>query len=357
MDRVSATIDLCKLQKNLEKITNSVADQVKIMAVVKADAYGHGAVSISKKLIESYPALGYLGVASVTEALNLRAAKITLPILILTECSLDQISRLITDDLTQTIYNKEFAFRLNELAKKQNKKIKIHLKIDTGMNRVGVPVNKLEVFLLFLKELDCLELEGVFTHLACADEKENNYTLEQLKLFDTAVVLAKKYFLAIEYVHAANSAAVFNYPQSHYNLVRPGIAFYRGIMKFNSIVNNVKIVPAQTAIGYGSTQITSAQTKIATIAVGYADGYSRLLSGKSRVLIKGSSYPLIGTVCMDMLMVNVFDDNINIGDEVTLIGVDGKEEITAAEIAALTKTIDYEVYCGIGKRVERYYIN
>ncbi len=357
MDRVSAVIDLVKLENNFNKIKEKLDAQVEVMAVVKADAYGHGAVHIAKKLIKSSAALTYFGVASVTEANELRLAGITLPILILSECSAEQLTQLVDNNLTQTVYNKKFALQLNDLAQKKEKKIKIHLKIDTGMNRVGIAATELDDFLYSLKELAFLEVEGIFTHLACADDQKNGYTAKQLKLFDTAVNVAKKYFPKIKYVHAANSEAIFNYPQSHYNMVRPGIALYRDIMKFNSRVNNIKIVPAGTAIGYGSTHLTAVETKIATVSVGYADGYSRLLSGKGRVLIKGRSYPVVGTVCMDMIMVDVFGDDIDVGDEVVLIGTSGQEKITAKEIAVLVNTIDYEVYCGIGKRVERYYLN
>lgn len=346
MKRAFAQIDLAKLTANLQDYRQKIAKCTEIMGIVKADAYGHGAVTVAKKLSAS--GVKYFGVAWLSEAEELRLNGITAPILILSEPEPKYISKIIELDVVQTVYDYDF---VAQLAKAADKKIKVHIKIDTGMNRIGVKPEKLTELLQKIKILKNIEVEGVFTHLACLDDSAR----KQLKLFEQCLTEVKQIYPNIKYVHAASSAVALHFPEAHYNMVRLGIGLYRGVLTLKSRVMAVKTIQAGEAVSYGAAFVASAPVRIATISIGYADGLSRLLSDRGFVLIRGRKYQLRGNICMDMCIAQV-DDTVMLGDEVVLIGRQGEAEITAQELADLTGTIDYEIMCGIGKRVPREFM-
>lgn len=351
--RTGLIVNKSKLSDNIKYIRGLLKTKVKLLAVVKADAYGHGAVEIAKECLKHK--VEYFGVATLEEAIELREAGIKLPILILTEpvdCGL--FEEVLYYDFTLTVYSQSFIKEVGRIAKQFKKKIKVHLKIDTGMHRVGVlKDNALERVENILKE-DYIELEGVYTHLADADNPDKTYTIFQLTEFAEVMKQFKQKSINIPIIHAANSSGTINYPESHFNMVRVGIALYKNIMTFTSKVIFLKAVKEGESVGYGRNYKALKNMTVAIVSVGYADGYSRLLSNTGEVLINGKRCKIRGNVCMDMIMVEV-DKKVKIGDNVTLIGSDDKETITAQDIAYLTKTIDYEVMCSIGKRVPRLY--
>ncbi len=362
-----AEIDLKKYKNNLLAVKNYLPQKVKLMAIVKANAYGHGAVEIAKAAENT--GAEYLGVASLGEALELRSASIKLPILILSETNHAHLERVIDANLTQTIYTFEEAQILSDICQNKKKRVKIHIKIDTDMSRVWVLPEKALELTTKITKLPNIEIEGVFTHFSNADDKNNEFTNIQFSKYMKIVDEIKKLGIKIPLLHAANSAAMINFPQTILDMVRVGICLYglkptennecslkiEPVLSFKTKVIYIKEVPPNTPISYGSSYFTKTKTKIATIPVGYADGLSRKLSNKGNVIIKGKKYPIVGNVTMDMTMVDVGSDKIEIGDEVIIIGKDGNVEINAWDVAKQDNTIAYEVVCGIGKRVPRFY--
>ena len=361
-----AEIDLNAIAHNISEIRKIIPKLTKFMAVVKANAYGHGAVAVSRAAVGA--GADYLSVASVREAMELREGGINAPILILSESLPEDAADIIRHGLTQTVYTFRLAEALSNEAVSQGKPAKAHIKVDTGMGRVGASPSEAEALLKRMKDLPKIETEGVFTHFAKAEALEDSYTEHQLSLFKDLVreIEYRGHFIPIK--HASNSAATLYHPDAHLDMVRIGLAMYgiyprpNGVrvdllpaLSFKTRVMYLKKVPAGTLLSYGSTHRTSAETAIATLPVGYADGYSTLLSNKAEVLIRGRRYPVVGRVCMDMTLVDVGGDPIELGDEVALIGSQGSNRITADDIAAIEGTISYEVICGIGKRVERVY--
>jgi alanine racemase len=351
MKRALAEIRLPGIVKNVGAVRAYLAPATEIMGVVKADAYGHGAVTVARTLLRH--GVGYFGVAWVSEADELRRNGITAPILVLSEPDVQYIPKIVEQQLVQTVYRESFVEALSRTAGKQT--VKVHIKVDTGMNRIGVAPEQLPRLLEKIKKLKNIEIEGLFTHFSCADQKDNPLNKKQIRLFDGLVAEVKR-DIELRYVHMANSAAAENFPQVHYDMIRLGIGMYRGVMTFRSRVMYVKDVPANQPVSYGATYTTKQQTRIATISVGYADGYDRHLSNRGTVLIRGQRFPIVGVVCMDMCMVDVTGSAVAEGDSVVLIGTDGKETITAQDVATLVGTIDYEIMCGISKRVPRIYI-
>ena len=355
MKRTYAEINLNTLRNNIQKIRGLVGQNVKLMGVVKADGYGHGAVNVSKVLEEE--GADYLGVAWAEEGIELRENNIKLPILVLSEQDDNIIPEIVNNDLSQTVYTLNFAKKLSEYCKKNNKTIKIHIKLDTGMGRVGVQLYDAEELVSKVRNLPNLKIEGIFTHFSKADEKEDNYTLEQLRLFKEKAEYIKKNIIDIPLVHAANSSAAENFPETHLDMARIGIALYKNVLKFKTKVAYIKEVDEGVSIGYGGTYVTKNRTKIATIPAGYADGYNRLLSNNSDVLINGKKYHVVGRVSMDMITVDIgLNCDVKLGDDVVLIGEDNGNIISAEEIAKRCSTIDYEILCSIGKRVPRYFV-
>ena len=367
--RVQADIELDAIYKNIKNIKNIVSEETKIMAILKADGYGHGAIAVAKT-IDSL--VDYYGVAIVEEAIEFRNAGIETPILILGVTNKEQYEAIVKYNVTQTIFTYEAAKLLNEECKKQDKTAKVHIKIDTGMGRIGLKDNEKSIRVIKkIMKLSNIEVEGIFTHFANADEKNKFRAHQQLFKFNMFLDHLKENNIDIPIKHMANSAAIIDIPESTLDMVRSGIATY-GLypsnevckenvelfpaMSLRSRITYVKEVPFGTGISYNSTYITNKNTKIATIPVGYADGYPRSLSSKGRVLINGKSAPIIGRICMDQFMVDVTEiENVKEGDKVTLLGADGDEYISVEEIAGMAGSFNYEFVCDIGKRVPRVY--
>ena len=363
-----AEINLKALDKNIESLRSFLGRGTKLMAIVKANAYGHGAKEAAKAAERA--GADYLGVAYLGEALELRSSQIKTPILILSETPASFVSHILEHDITQTVYTAQLAQALSAEAAKQGKKAKIHIKVDTGMGRVGVfPSGTIEL-LKQIKLLPFIEIEGIFTHFSCGEDSENGFTQKQFDSFLSVLDLIKKEGFSIPIKYCANSAAIFNFPKSQLDMARLGITMYglyppglkkrplelERVLSLRTKVLYIKRVPKGTPLSYGATYVTEKETSIATLPLGYADGLSRRLSNKGQVLIKGKKYPIVGRVTMDMTLVDTGDDKIEVWDEVTIIGRDGGQEITADEVAVLIDSINYEVVCGIGKRVPRIYI-
>lgn len=368
-----AEINLDNLRHNIMEIKRITSSATRLCAIVKADGYGHGAVEVAREALAC--GVSYLGVAFLDEAVELRENGITSPILILGFTPENLFDRILEYNITQTVYNFNSAVTLSEYALKRNKKAKVHIKIDTGMSRIGFcPETCTTAEFKKLILLQGLEIEGIFTHFARADERDRSCTNGQFHIFTEVVNAIEESGYKIPIKHVANSAGILQYPETHLDMVRPGIILYglypsgevtknlislKPVMSLKTRVSNVKVLPKGRAISYGGTFITQRQSVVATLPVGYADGYSRLLSSKAHVLIKGQRAPVVGRICMDQCMVDVTDvrGSVSIGDEAVLIGDDGNHRISAEEIAKLTGTINYEVVCGISKRVPRVYIS
>lgn len=368
-DRTYAEIDLNAIRYNISEEKKFVGKDVKIMAVIKADAYGHGDCEVAevlRDLVDAY------GVAIPEEALRLRERGIRKMILILGYTGSGWFEEIIENDVSQTVYNYEMARRLSDAACRLDKKARIHIKIDTGMSRIGfMPVKDNIEVIHSISELPGLEIEGIFTHFARADEKTPDAAREPFEKYMMFVSELENRGIHIPVKHAANSAAILQFRDSCLDMVRSGISTYglypskevvkdkihlKPALQWKSIVSFVKWIHPGTSVSYGGTFVADRDTKVATIPVGYADGVRRELSGKGKVLIRGQYAPIIGRICMDQFMVDVTHiDPVLEGDEVTLIGRDGERAISVEEVAELSHSFNYEYICGISKRVPRKY--
>ncbi len=363
-------IDLNAIRHNLAEIRRLVGPTVEIMAVVKAEAYGHGAVKIAKTALQS--GANWLGVALPEEGIALREAGITAPILVFSPLQTDQAEAMVRYDLTPTVCMLEPAVALSRAAVAAGKKAPFHVKVDTGMNRIGIPASEGIVFIKKMQHLPGILFEGIFSHLSTADERDKEYAKYQIKIFNKIIVDLKTQGLLPPKAHLANSAGIIDLPLTYYNLVRPGIILYGMYPSPEVEIDKIQLQPAfslktkvvfikrvaqGTAVSYGRRYIAPAESTIVTIPIGYADGWSRRLSGKAEVLISGKRFPIVGTICMDLCMVDVGDEPVEIGQEVVLVGSQGAERITAEEIGAHLGTINYEVTCMISDRVPRRYLN
>lgn len=359
-----AEVNLNNLSYNFKQIKRLLAPQVKIMACVKADAYGHGLVPVAKRLALS--GADYLGVACIDEGIRLREHNIKQPVLILGLVLKKDIRPLFEYNLIPALCTVEFAAGLNNMAARFGRKIKIHIKVDTGMGRIGVLYKGAFDFIKEITGFKFLAIEGIFTHFPCADI-DKGFTLEQTNRFKELLVRLNNAGINIPLVHAANSMAVIRYKETYFNMVRPGLAVYglypkagldiklKAVLSLRTRVIYSKRVPQGYGISYGSTYRTSKYTNIVTLPVGYGDGYPRNLSNKAPVLIGGKRFRISGRICMDQIMVDVGDLKVREGQEVVLIGSQGKNRITAEELARLSDTISYEIVCGLGSRVPRIY--
>jgi len=362
LQKAFAEVDLKALSHNLQVVKKKTSGK-KIMAVVKADAYGHGAVHISKHLIKH--GVSELGVALTNEGIALREAGITVPVHVFFDR--DNIEACIKHDLIPTVFDMKTARQISSFAHRQNIQIPVHIKIDTGMGRIGFSPD------LALKEipkiagLGNIVLEGLMSHFSEADLLDKEFAEHQTNIFLSLVKELKKQKITFKYHHMANSAAVLTLPDAHFNMVRPGIMLYgygcsdgrelKPVLSLKSRPVFIKKVPAGTPISYGRTFITKRRSTIATIPVGYADGYSRSLSNIGEVLINGRRAPIAGRACMDTIMVDVTGiPGVNYESEAVLIGRQGKEIISADDIAEKTGTIPYEILTSIGNRIKRVYI-
>lgn len=362
-------IDLDAVAHNTKQL-RSLVPKAKMMAVVKADGYGHGAVPVARTALAS--GADWLAVATVEEGMNLRKAGIQAPILILGYVAPSQAEALVTYELRPAIWDLTLGRVLSREAAALGRRAPVHLKVDTGMGRVGVPPEAALETARALAALPGIEVEGVFTHLAVADEPENPFTEVQLTAFRNVVEQLRAAGLPVPLAHVCNSAGLMLHPADHHEMVRAGIALYglppnpavswpvdlRPALTWRTEVAMVKTLPPGSSISYGRTYRTQGREQIATLPVGYADGYSRLLSNKGMVLIHGHRCPVVGRVCMDQMMVRVPSDvAVQPGDEAVLIGEQGGERITATDLAEWIGTINYEVLCGISKRVPRLYLS
>lgn len=362
---VYAEVNLNHIKYNLRQLKKKLNKDTKVMAVVKADAYGHGAIPVSKALIEE--GIDRLGVALPEEGAELREGGIDIPIQVLGETLSPQEKLLIKYDLIPTVARKDTLEKINKLAINNNIIQKIHIKIETGMGRIGFLQEEGIEVVSRACHLPGIEVEGLVTHFATADEINKEYAHQQWKRFNCFLSKLKEKGIDIPLKHAANSATIIDLPQYQLNMVRPGIALYglppsdevnnislKPALSWKTAIIYLKELPAGSAISYGATYITKKKSRIATIPVGYADGYSRLLSNKGYVLIKGKKATIRGRVCMDQFMVDVTDiPDVEVGDEVVLIGNQGDKEFTASEMADIIGTINYEVLCNISMRVPR----
>jgi alanine racemase len=362
-----AEIDLRSLEYNYRQIKKRIPEGVKLLAVVKADAYGHGAIPISRKLEKL--GVAYLGVAISDEGVELRKGGVKAPILILGGIYKEDVDQVLRYDLTPVVFQKESLKLLTKAAERRPKKVKVHIKVDTGMGRLGVPLNLWPTFLKELKRFPKIEIEGILSHFAMTDDQDG-YTTRQWNKFQGAVEEAKKLGISCQYLHMASSAILTAFPPYTGNLVRPGIMLYgsypspvlqsviqlKPVLTLKTYIHFLKRIPPETKISYGGTFVTKRESLIATLPIGYADGYSRQLSNRGEVLIRGRRAPIVGRVCMDFMMVDVTDiPKVSLGDEVILMGRQGRQQITAEEIAEKINSISYEVLCLIGKRVPRVY--
>jgi alanine racemase len=363
-----ARIHLQNIRANLDGIRKAVGPQRKLLIAVKANAYGHGAVEVSRMAEAS--GVEWLGVATVPEGLQLRAAGIRLPILKFSPTFPEEMGAAISAKVTLAVCSWENAEALESAAREVDMQAVAHLKVDTGMGRVGVIPEEAPALAAFL-ESQCpnVRLEGIFTHLPVSDEADTAFTREQIARFRTTVNAVEAAINRnLDLVHCANSGAVLGYEEAWLNLVRPGImiyGFYPGPgtprtiplqpgLSFLSRVSFLKLVKAGTSVGYGRTWTAPQDTWIATIPAGYADGFNRLFSNRGRVLINGGSYPIVGRVCMDQSMVDLgAETKVAVSDEVVLLGRSGDQEISAYEWAEKLDTITYEVTCQINERVQR----
>ncbi len=371
MNRVYLKIDLDAICDNIKEVMNKVGDDTKVLAVVKADAYGHGAIEVTKALSE-VGAYGF-AVATVGEALALRRAGIAKPILILDFVFPNQFETIIRNDIMLTVFQYDIANQLNEVAERMGTTARIHIKVDTGMGRIGfVPSNESVDEVYRISQLPNIEIQGIFTHFACADEADKTSMNKQYSMYRDFVDKVEAMGVNIPVKHICNSAAIVDLDDGYLNMVRSGIVTYglypsdevdktklniRPAMELKSVVINVKTIHKGDTVSYGSTYVATKPTVIATIPVGYADGYPRLLSNKGYVLIHGKRAKITGKVCMDQFMVDVTDiPGVSIGDSVTLIGKDGDECITCEEIGDISGRFNYEFLCCITRRVPRVYL-
>ena len=364
-----AIVDLGAIAHNVRRIKALVGPEVRLMAVVKADAYGHGSVPIAREALRA--GAEWLGVALPEEGAALRRAGLTAPILVLGPTPPAQAEEVVAAGLDQMVHAVPLAEALSRAAGKARRRVAVHLKVDTGMGRVGVPVEEVSAMAGAIGRLPGVRLRGVMTHFAAADAPDAAHAREQLRRFHQ--VLASPALRAVPSLlrHAANSAAAFALPEARLDMVRVGIALYgcppspkapppvplRPVLSLETRVAQVRWVPAGTTVSYGCTFVAPTRMRIATLPVGYGDGFPRAFSNRGAVLLRGKRVPVVGRVCMDMIVVDVTGiPEVEEGDAVVLLGVQGTEAIPADAWAALADTISYEVLCGIGPRVPRLYV-
>lgn len=360
-------VDLDAIAHNVREMRR-IAPDSQLMAVVKADGYGHGALQVAQAALEA--GATWLGVATVEEGVDLRRNGVVAPTLIFGYVPPEQVGMVVMHGLRPAVFSLDLAQVLNQRGEALVRKAFIHLKVDTGMGRVGVRLHELAEFARALTRMSHVEVEGVFTHLATADEPENPFAGEQLKAFEQALAVLREAGVNPPVIHAANSAGIMLWPDSHYDVVRAGIALYglppdpavdwpaqlRPALTWRTRVGLLKEVNPGDAISYGCTYRAESHQRIASLPVGYADGFPRHLSNQGEVLIRGRRCRVVGRVCMDQTMVRIPDDlEVAPGDEVVLIGEQQGASLTATDMARTLGTINYEIVCGISKRVPRLY--
>lgn len=364
--RVWAEISLDRLTDNY-RIVKKAVGSAEIMAAIKADAYGHGAIEVARALESE--GIYMFGVAGIEEGIELREAGIKSKILVLSPILYSQIDATLEYDIIPTVSELGFFEILDKRLKDLGRPYLVHIEIDTGMTRTGFSLDQAKEVIQTIASSPRVKIDGIFSHFPLADA-DGLFTKRQIERFKEIIDDLRPTTVNIGSVHLANSSGIFKWPDSHHNLVRPGIALYglrsspsitysgdfKPVMALKSRVVNVRVVDAQTPVSYGHTFATGRRSKIATVSVGYGDGYPRLLSNKGDVLIHGQRAPIVGTVCMDLIMVDITDmPEVRVGDIVTLFGQDGAREIPVEECATKANTIVYEITSGIGPRVARVF--
>jgi len=363
-----AEVDLTAIAANVREVQKKVAP-AQVMAVVKADAYGHGAVPVARVALQS--GASRLAVALVEEALELREAGIKAPILVFGGVFVEDAELFATHDLEATVYTKKALVALAEAGTRIGKAVSVHVKVDTGMGRVGVAWQKAPEFVGEVLGTKGVALTGLYTHFATSDEADKSYAHLQLRRFQKVLERLGSGGVRVPLVHAANSGAILDLPEATFDAVRPGVMLYgyypspettesvplKPAMTFRTRVLYVKQVEPGTSVSYGRKYVAKRRTRIATLPVGYADGYNRLLSNQGEVLIRGRIYPVVGRVCMDQILVDLGPDSpVEPGDDVVLFGRCGDREVSVYSICEKLHTIPYEVTCWVSKRVPRVYV-
>lgn len=365
-----AEIDLNAFEENFKNIKALVTPGTMVTGVIKADAYGHGAVEIGKVLIEQ--GVDRFAVATLTEAVQLRKVFVEIPILILGYTPVYGADTLFENDIIQTLYDLDQAREFSRLAEAKGKTLKVHIKIDTGMSRLGFQATEESAdAILEISRLPGLEVEGMFTHFAVADETDKTFTDGQFKKYTFMVEALKSRGLEIPVKHVSNSAAIMDLPELNMDMVRAGIILYglypsdevlrqridlKQVMSLKAEISHVKELEAGRGISYGLKYVTPGPRTIATVPIGYADGFTRMLTGKAEMLVKGKRVPVVGRICMDQCLIDVTGLDVKMGDEAVIFGTDGKNTITIDEVAAKLGTINYEITCMISKRIPREYV-
>lgn len=361
------TVDLAAFKHNLLQIKSKVGSAM-VLASVKADAYGHGLIPCCKAL-ENF-GVDYFGVAFPEEGVMLRHAGIKKPILIFGGLSVDQIDTMLEYDLDITAASVDKLLAIDQVAVEKNKEARVHLKIDTGMERIGTHWYNAEKILKASLSVKCSKISGIYSHFASADEKDLSFAKTQLQRFQEVLQFYPQNHISPPLVHMANSGAIMQMPEATFDMVRPGIALYgaapephlataldlKPVLRLSSEVVYFKVVKKGAAVSYGCTWHAPKDTRVVTVPIGYGDGFSRANSNVGTVLIRGKRYPVVGRVCMDQLMVDIGSDEAYNGDEVVLIGRQQQEQITVEEIAVATATISHEVLSALKWRIPREYL-
>ena len=367
---VWAEINLDNLAHNMREVRRVTNKNAKVTAVIKADGYGHGALSIGSVLLEN--GADRFAVATLSEAIQLRKGFPNTEIMVLGYTPNELALDIINNNIIQTIYTKEQAQEYSKVALTLNKRVKIHIKLDTGMSRLGMVFSDETIeSILDMSKLDGLFIEGIFTHFAVADEIDKTFTFKQVEKFNHIVSKLEARGLNIPIKHVSNSAGIIDLPEFNFDMVRAGIMLYglypsehvsksavklREVMCLKAKVSQVKDLDANCGVSYGLKYKNDKKSQIATLPIGYADGYTRMLSGKAKVMIRGIKTPIIGSICMDQCIIDVTNFDTKVGDEVVLFGGNDINGITIDSVAQSLNTINYEIVCMVDKRVPRVYI-
>ncbi|MGO5051407.1 alanine racemase [Lachnospiraceae bacterium LCP25S3_G4] len=371
--RVYARIDMDAIAYNINQMKLHIHKQTQIMVVIKADGYGHGAVPIAAMLEKQSYIWGF-AVATLDEAVVLRTEGIKKPILVLGCIFPDQYREMLDHDIRMNVYTEEMAQSISEMAIEENKKAYLHIKLDTGMGRLGFAIQEDSIKAIQrISNMKHVEMEGIFTHFATADELDKTFAQKQIESYQWMVDHLNKVGVSFSHGHCSNSAGIIDLPEANFDIVRAGIATYglypseevkksnvdlKPAMALKSHIAFVKTIQPGTPVSYGSTFVAKEEMRIATIPVGYADGYPRSLSNKGYVLIRGRRAPIVGRICMDQFMVDVSHiKDAQFGDKVTLIGKDGEEYLSVEILGDLSERFNYEFVCDLGKRIPRVYMH
>lgn len=370
--RVYAKIDLDAIAYNMEQMKQNIRPETKVMAVIKADGYGHGAVQIAE-MMERWNYIWGFAVATLDEAVVLRTEGIQKPILVLGCVFPDQYMEMLKYEIRMNIYTEEMAESISRMAAREGKTAYMHIKLDTGMSRLGFGINEQSAETIKrISKMPNVNMEGIFTHFTKADEKDKSFTKKQIQEFVWMTERLKEKNVRFTYEHCSNSAGIIDVPEANFDIVRAGISTYglypseevdktnvklKPALALKSHVAFVKEIESGTPVSYGGTFVAKEKMKIATIPVGYADGYPRSLSNKGYVLIRGKKAPILGRVCMDQFMVDVTQiEGVSFGDKVTMIGKDGNEILPVEVLSELSGRFNYEFVCDLGKRIPRVYV-